>query len=237
MEVRVVVVWLRSPWRSGCGPAPPELDAHPLGDEEEVVAHGADVLVVEGDNAEAAIAVGPDEGCEVPDHPPLGVEAPGVGELQPSPREIQGDPPPLICRDLEVPGQMPCWDHGVLQVLRKGLLVGLYPGKVIRVVHRLRGSRRIQPALRDLRALGGIEPDERDRRAPQVLYYPERHVAPLLGSSDGLGEAHRRKTHVPRLPGMRLSYGSEPAPAFVYATNLFHDARILQLSSGRCPAA
>src|SRR5919112_3195447 len=153
MRIRVVAV----AWRSGSGPAPPELDAHPLGDEEEIVAHGADVFVEEGDDTEAAVAVGPDEGREVTDHPPLGVEAPGVGELQPSPHQVQGDPPPLIRGDLEVPRQMTRGDHGALQVLRKGPLVCLYPGEVIRVVHRLRRGRRVKTALPDLRAPGGGE--------------------------------------------------------------------------------
>src|ERR671913_897396 len=193
--------------RSGCCPAPPELHAGTLGDEEEVVAQGADVFIVDGDDTEVAVAVGPGEGREIPGHLPLGVHAPGVSQLQASLREFEGYAPPLISRDLEVAWQPTCGDHSVLQVLREGPLVGLDPGEIIRVVHRPGGSRRVEAILRNLHSLGRVEPYERDRRTPEVLYHPERHVAALRRLSDRLGEAHCRQAHVPWLPRMWLSHG------------------------------
>src|ERR671919_2606556 len=115
---------------SGRTPAPPELYARALGDEEKVVAQGPDVLVVDGDDTEIAVTVRPGEGREIPGHPPLGVHAPGISQPQASLRELQGYAPPLISRDLEVARQPPCGDHIVLQVLREGSLVGLDPSEI-----------------------------------------------------------------------------------------------------------
>ena len=56
--------------------APPELDALALGDEEQVVPQRVQVLVVDGDEAEAAVAVGPDERRQVPRDPVPRAEAP-----------------------------------------------------------------------------------------------------------------------------------------------------------------
>src|SRR5215208_6048258 len=147
---------------SGCTPAPPELHARTLGDKEKVVAQGPDVLVIDGDDTEIAVTVCPGEGREIPGHPPLGVQAPGVGQLQATGRELDGYAPALIRRDLEVAGQHPRGDHGVLEILREGPLVGFYPRKVIRVVHGPWGGGRIEAVLRNLHALGRVEPDERD---------------------------------------------------------------------------
>src|ERR671912_2672836 len=165
----------------------------PLGDEEKVVAQGADVFIVDGDDTEVAVAVGPGEGREIPGHLPLGVHAPGVSQPQAPLRELQGYAPPLISRDLEVARQPPCGDHSVLQVLREGPLVGLDPSEIVRIVHRLWGSRRVEAILRNLYSLRRVEPDERGRRAPEGLYHPESHVAALRRLSDRLGEAHRRQ--------------------------------------------
>src|ERR671919_163104 len=104
---------------SGRTPAPPELYARALGNEEKVVAQGPDVFVVDGDDTEIAVTVSPGEGREIPGHPPLGVHAPGVGQPQASLRKLQGNAPPLVRRDLEVARQTTGGDHGVLQVLRK----------------------------------------------------------------------------------------------------------------------
>jgi hypothetical protein len=149
--------------------------------------------------------------------------------------EVQDYAPPLVGRDLEVAWQPLGRDHRVLEILREGPLVGLDADEVLRVVHGLRGRRGVEAVLCDLYALGWVEPDERHRRAPEVLYHPEGHVAPLHRLSDRLGEARTGQAHVPGLPRLRLSDGPEAPAALGYATNLFHDARILQLSSGRCP--
>src|SRR5829696_3861170 len=148
---------------SGCTPAPSELHARTLGDEEKVVAQGPDVLVVDGDDAEIAITVCPGEGREIPGHPPLGVHAPGVSQPKTSLRKLEGYAPPLVRRDLEVAWQPACRDHGILQVLREGPLVGLDPGEVIRVVDRPWGRRCVQAILRNLYSLRRVEPDERDQ--------------------------------------------------------------------------
>src|SRR5829696_290037 len=86
---------------SGCTPAPPELHARALGDEEKVVAQGADIFVVDGDDTEVTITVGPGEGREIPGHRPLGVHALGVRKPQASLRNLEGYAPPLVRRDLE----------------------------------------------------------------------------------------------------------------------------------------
>src|SRR5215213_121810 len=96
---------------SGSTPAPPELHARALGDEEKVVAQGPDIFVVEGDDTEVAVTIGPGEGREISCHPPLGVHAPGVRQPQASLREVEGYAPPLVRRDLEVTRQPPCGDH------------------------------------------------------------------------------------------------------------------------------
>src|SRR5919106_6225247 len=90
---------------SGCTPAPSELHARALGDEEKVVAQGPDVLVVDGDDTEIAVTVRPGEGREIPGHPPLRVHAPGISQPQASLRKLEGYAPSLVRRDLEVARQ------------------------------------------------------------------------------------------------------------------------------------
>src|SRR5918992_778924 len=90
---------------SGGFVAPPELDALALGDEEKVVAQGVYVLIVEGHDAEAAVAVCPDERRQVPCHRGLRCHPPGVGEPQSPLYEIEDHVPPLVGRHLEVTGK------------------------------------------------------------------------------------------------------------------------------------
>src|SRR5215208_3107088 len=188
---------------SGRRPTPAELHALALGYEEQVVAQRVYVLVVEGHHAEDTVAVGPGERCEVAHDRGLGGHPPAVGEP---------------------PGR----DHALLQVPREGPLVGLHPGEILRVVHQPWGRRQVGPALRDNHSLRGVEPDERDRRAPEVLYHPERNVASAPRIPDRLGEAGPGETHVSGLPRMWLAHGPQSAATTAYATDLFHDARILQ---------
>src|SRR5215208_7871742 len=194
---------------SGRRPTPAELHALALGYEEQVVAQRVYVLVVEGHHAEDTVAVGPGERCEVAHDRGLGGHPPAVGEPQATPREVEGYPPTLLGRKAEVAGEPPGRDHALLQVPREGPLVGLHPGEILRVVHQPWGRRQVGPALRDNHSLRGVEPDERDRRAPEVLYHPERDVAPTPRIPDRLGEAHPRKPHVPGLPRMRVAHGPQ----------------------------
>src|SRR5215212_5166771 len=213
---------------SGGRPTPAELQALALGYEEQVVAQRVCVLVIDGHRAEAAVAVGPGERREVAHDRGLGGHAPAVGEPQALPREVEGYPPPLLGRELEVAGEPPGRDHALLKVPRESPLVGLDPGEILRVVHQPRGRRQVGPALRDNHSLRGVEPNERDRRAPEVLYHPERDIAPAPRIPNRLGEARAGETHVSGLPRMRLTHGPQPAATAAYATDLFHDARILQ---------
>ena len=79
---------------------------------------------------------------------------------------------PSSVGDLEVPWQPARRDHALLEVLGEGLLVGLDPDQVLGVVHQLRGRRHVGRPLATSTPSGGVEPDERDRRAPEVLYDP-----------------------------------------------------------------
>src|SRR4028118_1900990 len=123
---------------SGGGPAPAELDALALGDEEQVVAQGVHVLVVDADDAEPAVAVGPHGRCYVAYHPGLRAQAPRVRQLQASLRQVEVDAPTLVGRYLEVAGEVAGRDHAVLEVLREGPLVGPDAGEVVRVVYTAR---------------------------------------------------------------------------------------------------
>src|SRR5215213_7540169 len=213
---------------SGRRPAPPELHALALGDEEQVVAQRVYVFVVEGHDAEAAVAVGPDERRRVAHERGLGNHTPAVGERQAMPREVEGYPPTLVGGDLEVAGEPAGGDHALLEVLREGPLVRLDPGEILGVVHQPRRRWDVRATLCDHDSLRRIEADERDRRAPEVLYHPERYVASPPRVPDRLGEARSGEAHVFRLPRMRLAHGPQPATTAAYAADLFHDARILQ---------
>src|SRR5215216_5268283 len=221
---------------SGCRPAPPELHALALGDEEQVVTQRVYVLVVEGHDAEAAVAVGPDERRRVAHERSIGGHTPAIGERQAPPCEVEGYPPALVGGDLEVAGEPAGGDHALLEILREGPLVRLDAGEVLGVVHQPRRRGNVRAALCDHDSFRRVEPDERDRRAPEVLYHPERHVASPPRVPDRLGEAHPGETRVPGLPRLRLAHGPQPAAAAAYATDLFHDARILQPARWRCPA-
>src|SRR5918997_3216097 len=213
---------------SGRRPAPAELHALALGDEEQVVAQRAYVLVVEGHHAETAVAVGPGERCQVPDHRGLGGHPPAVGERQAPLREVEAYPPALVGGELEVAGEHPRGDHALLEIEGKGPLVRLDPGQVVRVVHQPRRRRDVGTALSDQDLLRRVEPDERDGRAPEVLYHPEGDVASPPRVPHRLGVACPCETHVTWLPRVRLSHGPKSATAAAYAAYLFHDARILQ---------
>src|SRR5919107_1412697 len=230
---------------SGRRPAPPELHALALGDEEQVVAQRVHVFVVDGHDAEAAVAVGPDERRRVAHERGLGGHAPAVGERQAPPREVESYTPALVGGDLEVAGKPAGGDHALLEVLREGSLVRLDAGEVLGVVHQPRRRGDVSPALCDHDPLWRVEPDERDRRAPEVLYHPERHVASTPRVPDRLGEARPGELHVFGLPRMRLAHGPQSAAATAYAAYLFHDGRILQPTTlwrsprkrrGACPA-
>src|SRR5919112_6244951 len=154
--------------RSGGGTAPAKLHTLTLGDKEQVIPDLFEVLIEEGEEAEPAVLVRPDEGRQIPSHRGGGGEAPGVDEFETLLREVHQDMPPLVGRDLKVPRQVPRRKHGALKVFGVGPFVSLDPGQVLRVVDELRGRRRVEAILGYSDTFRSVEPNEGYWRAPQV---------------------------------------------------------------------
>jgi hypothetical protein len=113
------------------------------------------------------------------------------------------------------------------------LFVSLSTGKVLSIVDKLRGRRRVDALLSHLNAFRGVEPYKGNWRTPQVLYNSERHIAPPSQIPQRLGAADSHKPHVSGLPGMRLPYRTQPPAAVAsYALYILHDPAILQPTAG-----
>ncbi len=106
--------------------------------------------------------------------------------------------------------------------------MGLDPGEVLGVVNKLRGRGCVEAVLGHLDTFGGIKPNKGNWRAPQVLYNPERYVAPPPRILQSLGVAGGGKLHVPGFPRVRFPYRTQPPAALADALYLFHDRAILQ---------
>ena len=83
--------------------APVKKYAVALGYKEQVVADGLNVLIVKGDDGEAAVSERPYKGRDVSFEAVFGRKTPRVGHLQLASDKVKREPPALVRRGLEVP--------------------------------------------------------------------------------------------------------------------------------------